>query len=420
MKLNESVKQPLRPKPVTRDDTPPVARRLVGIDILRGLAVLAVVANHTPHYAHGGFRENPWFFPALLMNYGYLGVSLFIVISGFCIHRRAAIQAMATGCWSLNWVQFWKRRFWRLYPPYLAAIVLSLAFAHFFHERTPNVWDAIGRDLTTHLLMVHNLTEEYAGGLGNAAFWSLGTEEQLYGLYFVLFLCLRKVSHKVGLLLAAVVTLAWRCCALFMPTTTLGLGAWYLWPFHFWIHWALGAIAVDAYFGNLRLPRWCYSPCVGATAAIVGMLSNRETFDFLAKTHLDSLLSMEAWSSFVPLISSVGELAFALAFFCVMNWCVQPANSRLFRNPVAIGMSYIGRVSYSVYLVHLPVIFALERYIPFGLSPADWLARCAVYISASLAAGMLFYLLVERWFLAGCCPRLVLRRSRSVAANAAS
>jgi len=414
------VKEPPKPAPVTKRRYPVAATRLVGIDILRGLAVLAVVANHTPHYAHGGFRENPCFFPALLMNYGYLGVSLFIVISGFCIHRRAAIQAMDTGCWSLDWVQFWKRRFWRLYPPYLAAIVLSLAFALLIHDRTPEVWDAIGWDLTTHLLMVHNLTEEYAGGLGNAAFWSLGTEEQLYGLYFVLFLCLRKSSHKVGLLLAAAVTLAWRCSAPFMPTTTLGLGAWYLWPFHFWIHWALGAIAVDAYFGNLRLPRWCYSPRVGATAAILGMLSNRETFVFLAKTRLDSLLNMEAWSSFVPLISSVGELAFALAFFCVMNWCVQPANTRLLRNPIAIGVSCIGRVSYSVYLVHVPVIFALERYTTFGLSPADWLVRCAVYIPVSLVAGMLFYLLVERWFLAGRCPRFVVRRTKAVAANAAS
>src|SRR5262245_22612175 len=100
--------------------------RLQSIDIWRGLAALAVVAIHMRHDAPGGFREHPFFAFWFLSEYGYLGVSLFVVISGFCIHRTSALAKAISGSQKLNWVQFWKRRFWRLYPTYIAAIVFTL------------------------------------------------------------------------------------------------------------------------------------------------------------------------------------------------------------------------------------------------------------------------------------------------------
>lgn len=394
-----------------------VAERLVGIDILRGLAVLVVVMCHVPHYAIGGFRENPWFFPALLIDYGYLGVPLFVLISGFCIHRRASIRQMSSGEWSLDWVAFWKRRFWRLYPPYVAAMLLSVGCAVFLHDRTPNLLSSIWPDTATHLLMVHNLTEDYSGGMGNGAFWSLGMEEQLYLFYFCLFFLISQRSHQVAVLVAAMTTVTWRCVstwthadsATLMPESVGQLGSWALWPFSFWLHWALGAVAVDAYFGNCRLPRWCSSLSVALVVGVAGILSNRLTIGFLAKTGLANTFDFPEWSGYVPLVSSVGELAFAVAFFCVLNWCVRAREHFLLRNPLAIGISYVGKVSYSVYLVHIPTIFVLQKQLPFGHSTADWIQRMLIYVSVSLLFGTVFYWLVERWFLAGRCPQL--RRS---------
>lgn len=396
------------------------ADRIAGVDILRGLAVLAVVANHAPHYALGGFRQNPFFFPALLMDYGYLGVSLFVVISGFCIHRRAAREAAATRRWSLNWLAFWKRRFWRLYPPYLAAIALSLAVAGLVPSNASSLPGNVLFDLLAHLLMIHNLTEQYAAGLGNAAFWSLGMEEQLYALYFVLFLLFRRSAYRVALLIAAGMTLVWRSLVPGLPATGVGLGAWGLWPFSYWLHWTLGAIAVDACCGHVQLPRWCRSIGFTAAFAALGMSSNILTIQFLGKTRLDRWLSTQAWADAVPWISGVGELAFALAFFCLLNWCVQPARARAFRNPLAIGLARLGKVSYSVYLVHLPILVLLQAYLPFGHSPREWLARCLVYISFSVAGGAVFYWLVERWFLAGRCPRLPWGRTAVLVPEAAN
>ncbi|HET8529599.1 MAG TPA: acyltransferase family protein, partial [Methylomirabilota bacterium] len=63
------------------------------VDQLRGLAALAVVLCHL---AVSAYREapnlggDPWPWLALILGFGYLGVPLFFVISGFCIHLPQA------------------------------------------------------------------------------------------------------------------------------------------------------------------------------------------------------------------------------------------------------------------------------------------------------------------------------------------
>src|SRR5205823_14160044 len=89
--------------------------RLTAVDALRGLAALAVLAIHVPHVRppQGG-RKQLLFLPA---EYGTQGVTLFLVISGFCIHLGAA-RALARGAGArCDWAAFWRRRFRRLYPP---------------------------------------------------------------------------------------------------------------------------------------------------------------------------------------------------------------------------------------------------------------------------------------------------------------
>ena len=59
-------------------------------------------------------------------SFGYIGVFLFFVISGFCIHLQWA-KAKANGVEpEIRFGSFWKRRIRRLYPPYIIAILLFL------------------------------------------------------------------------------------------------------------------------------------------------------------------------------------------------------------------------------------------------------------------------------------------------------
>src|SRR5262249_41458413 len=89
--------------------------RLDNIELLRALAVLAVVlyhytAEHPLNYMR--YAAAPW-----PVTYGFMGVELFFIISGYCITMTAG------HCRGL--ALFWARRLSRLWPAYIAAIAIT-------------------------------------------------------------------------------------------------------------------------------------------------------------------------------------------------------------------------------------------------------------------------------------------------------
>ena len=382
------------------------AGRLVTVDLWRGLACLGVLAAHTPREAPGGWREHPFFFVRELLDYGYLGVPFFVVISGFCIHRRAALRLARGQDPRPDWGPFWRRRFRRLYPTYLAAIVFSLVLATL--SGVYAFQDGFAADLISHLLMVHNLSADYNGGLGNGAFWSLGMEEQLYLLYVPLLGLLAVRRGLSVVLLAAAVTVGWRVLTAVGATPVIPpLGSYGTWPFAYWLHWALGAYAVDAWAGNCRLPRWAGSGRLACALALLGGALHYNVFETLALTTFKDVWPIGAVAVRAREITFVLELLFAVAFFCVLNrglaWERAGGAARLRpagRVMLAV-VSGIGRASYSIYLAHIPVIFllmSLEGADPVGRTGAAWAVRFSMHYAAGLLAGFALFWTVERHF----------------------
>ena len=105
--------------------------RLRSIDALRGIAAMGVVVYHC--IGIGPYLQSRFFlvrYPVQLIqltsSFGYIGVFLFFVISGFCIHLQWA-RAQASGVTpTIHFGSFWKRRIRRLYPPYIIALALYL------------------------------------------------------------------------------------------------------------------------------------------------------------------------------------------------------------------------------------------------------------------------------------------------------
>src|SRR5258708_35344259 len=101
-----------------------IPRRLVSLDAVRGFGALWVLSFHISHSQPGpiGLR----YFVTLPFDFAYLAFLLFIVVSGFCIHLSAARSISLSRPPKQKWPEFWRRRFHRLYPPYLFAIAFGL------------------------------------------------------------------------------------------------------------------------------------------------------------------------------------------------------------------------------------------------------------------------------------------------------
>jgi peptidoglycan/LPS O-acetylase OafA/YrhL len=384
------------------------SRRLGAIDVLRGIAALSVVCLHVRHHGidrHLSLRE----IAVLPIDFGYLGVPLFLVISGFCIHLTAASPGQKSIGASFDWRRFWRRRFHRLYPPYLVAIGLSLAG---YYLSSPGAMQANERivslpwDLLTHLLMLQNLFVNYLTGLGNGPLWTLGLEEQLYALYPVYILLRRRVRVVPTLFVVGLITMVWRFGAQAANQITVGpapleIGVWDKWPPGYWLFWVLGAVAAEAYTGAIHLPAWCYSRRAIIRCALIGVLLNEVTLGrFAGSAALISWDHTGSMRTVLRYLTTVSDPAFGICFFILINRSTAlekragMPDHKIFR-----WLRTIGLMSYSLYLVHLPVIHLVETMFSPGQTVASTTFRYLVFVPICLGVGAIFFHLVERHFL---------------------
>jgi len=349
--------------------------RLAYIDGLRGVAIALVLAFHAWKYWRapeasdaGGGR---WDAASSLAGWGYQGVSLFLVISGFLLslpvlrrrHDGAAVWFRPS--------EFFARRCLRILPPYYAALTLMVATSLLLDQRPESYLSVIGPapdtgNVVSHLFLVHNLTRH--AYLLNGSFWSLGLEWQWYFVFpFLLLLCLRST---VGALTATTgLVIVWHVAL----HDLWGIGALPARLFEF----CCGMVAAQLVAGQRRIP------CPGL---VLGMLP--PVFLVAAPylppaaavpgQALDRLgLEQHPWGIMFASLLLLGGRSRAVN--AVLRW----------RPLVRLGL-----VSYSVYLVHEPIVEAVETLTPIAVQRSPVVLILA--IAASTTAGTLFHLLVER------------------------
>jgi peptidoglycan/LPS O-acetylase OafA/YrhL len=375
--------------------TPSRFGRLSSIDALRGAAALGVVLYHTVGTnARFGPRVLNWLAIPVLpaIRFGYVGVFLFFVISGFCIHLSRA-KAQAENKRPVGFKAFWKRRFGRLYPPYLVALILYLGIAAFttrFELTTFYIWDVV-----SHLLMLHNLDSHTVYSI-NGVFWTLAIEEQLYLAYFLLLFLRKRWGWQRTLVACLAARVLWFVFITairerYKVDIPISEGA----ASH-WFTWALGALSVEAMFGLVKLPGWLYRRRLALLflAGSVGL-----TFLLPKVEQLNRPLHDVLWLFLHPL--------WGLGFFVLLNWFVQ-AESRwraVFRTPALIkGLAAVGLFSYSLYLTHELVVMESYHFGFLGLS--ELATAFLVTTPACVAFAYVFFWFAERPYLnAPAAPR---------------
>ncbi len=381
--------------------------RLLAIDMLRGIAALAVVISHLPFSWSGEMGLSGFARPALphwmtgLSHAGASGVNLFLVLSGFCIHMQWARRGAQPNT-EVSFFDFWKRRLRRLYPTYFVALAVTLI--GLLVVKLPStrpmrgIADCVGysslsqliADLVLLLVLAQNLNGASAR-VGNNPFWSLALEEQLYFLYFPFVWVRRKYGWRAALALVVGVTLTWRTAyANNVPGSPV---YWFSVGPAYWLDWVLGAIAVEVHLGHVKISKWWSSPLM-----LVGLVLLAVGFNPPAWNEP----GVELWN--FPFRSAVSDAWLSLASFVMVNLlCAIERSGRLRHNWLATRLRHVGLFSYSLYLVHVP-LQGLVKQLAVKAGMQSVFGILGLRFAVSLLGGALFYWLVERFFLARTRP----------------
>lgn len=322
--------------------------RFTGLDSLRGIAASAVVLNHLQLLLLPG-NAAPWLMdtPLRLLVNGRLAVLAFFVLSGFVL-----TLPMMSGRYG-GYSDFMIKRMCRVYLPFLFVMVVSIllwrltynaAFAdtvHWDEWEVPVDW----RHILGHVLMI-GVDDQHSL---NPPMWTLILEMRVSLIFPLLVLFCRKfgawalpISMILGYMSAKAYNLSGGGTGFYVAENGLGAIALTLYYVQFFIMGILLAIYREAVMKYVSMvPTWSVLLAMGAA-----LLIPVETFSMVP------YLVKELWYGFLA--------AYLVGMIMANGW----VNKKVSVEP----FHYLGKISYSLYLIHSPIILAMA-YLLAGTLP---------------------------------------------------
>ncbi|WP_454805718.1 acyltransferase family protein [Paraburkholderia fungorum] len=344
------------------------------IDAMRGFAALLVAYFHCRQvewvgmqafYQSVGHSFNLSTIAAYLtfpIAWGSAGVPIFFVISGYCIHRGGALRLAKNPAYRLDAANFWVRRFARIYPVLLAALILTLAL-DWVSLQLPPVSHKI-REIGLQAFLVNLFSLQGVAGKtygSNGALWTLSLEVQFYAIYPLLFALRRRLGMTSVLAIVAVIN---------------GVSAYVLerhdiqFFTSYWFSWMLGAWIADVKVRTapeVRSSAWLYVLAVAFIA--LGCVA----------FHFGQYGAFQFWA-----------LGFAFYLYKALE---RPQSASADSAGMRL-LSRFGDFSFSLYLIHLP-IFVLLSSILFRSSLQMSIWPSFGYMLVAVPVAYVFYRRVE-------------------------
>ena len=330
------------------------------IDGLRAVAIVPVIAFHI------------W--PAVVPN-GYLGVDVFFVISGFLIYTILLRDFQAA---TFSFGRFWMRRLKRLYPAIGVLSVSCLVMGYFILQREE--WQSLAEQTvaaftcSANIYMwqhANNYWGESSATMPFLHMWSLAVEEQFYivfpmALYFF-FRSYHRANRLKVLLLIHCLMFAASFAMWVYGTQNHRSAGFYLLPFRAWEILAGCCVAIFVQIRPIReLGNWTSRWLPDAGLCII-----LATFVTATKHGHQS-----------PVLAALCCLGSTLNLLRNTRVPVTPITKLLMSQPAV----FVGRISYSLYLWHWPLIVLGYKVIdPTGIQ----------LLVLSFAAGAISYRVVE-------------------------
>lgn len=345
--------------------------RVDALDGLRGLAALWVVAGHSLNLSGAWIP---------IIGRPLLAVDLFMMLSGALMvyqsDRREAHEPMSS---AVTWLRFWARRFFRIAPLYYLVLLTAMAFGPALGDLREAIADSNGigtemvryddqsaANIFMHASFVFGFMPAYAERTPLPD-WSIGLEMQFY-LLFPLFIL---IAQRVGLW--------WASIGLTIADMVVGLVAW-----DFVASFPQPTLLV------LKLPVF-----------LAGMLLARARATSDARMVVLAVLlaalpvgPMGHWSETVVRVAMAGMLALVLVPGAPAFELVARPMRYVFSRPIS---SWLGEVSYGVYLIHLPILVVAVAYVSnSGFGPMARAAMAlAIALPVSIGLAIIGYRFVE-------------------------
>ena len=327
------------------------------IDGLRAIAILSVVLYHVG---------------VPLITGGFTGVDIFFVISGYLIGGHIYSQ-LRSG--SFSYLHFYQRRAKRILPAFYAVLVFTMLAVLFL--LSPSETRVFGKTAFAATLSASNIlfwkTTDYFNPTNELnpllMTWSLGVEEQFYAVIPLLMVLLVRIRR--GLLMPAIVAVC----------TLSFLFAW-------------RELDPHAVFVFYMLPARAWELGVGVALAVAELNRKRYTLSGL-RAQVSSLTGLVLMLAPVFLLSYTTPFPGSAALPSVFGTALVLASPESWINRRLLSMLplvFIGRVSYSFYLWHWPLLAFARIFYGDILPPTVSI----MVVAAAFAAATLSYFFIEQ------------------------
>ncbi|WP_095012582.1 acyltransferase family protein [Tsuneonella mangrovi] len=328
----------------------PLPRTIPTLDGLRGLAALAVLVSHS---------ANAGFLPAVLGGgFGHVSVGVFFTLSGFLMAHVCFGKPFNRGEIS----QYLVARGSRVLPMFYVVVVVSVALLATIGAGFYGIvnWHRAA----FNLLLLR----------GDGVLWSVPVEVQCYLIFLAVWRAQAR-GHIWPLVL--LLSLAAIVSAYLWAGSAWGVGYVFLWLHFFLIGAALRHLLDDG--ARNRMP----ASLSGSPAMALGLVA-------LAMALLlpPDLRAALGWHSPEPFLDPFVILAMPMLLWAS---CAGAGPMAALAAP---SLRWLGAISFSLYLLHAPIIFLVERLHIAANAPP--FARFALVLAASLLASWITYRLIER------------------------
>lgn len=343
------------------------------IDVIRGIAALSVAFLHIREVDWIGMRAywalhgvDPsarsivayFSFPAI---WGSIGVPIFFVVSGYVIHLGSRDNVISVD----RALMFWLRRFIRIYPTFIAALLITFfldSFARTYGDHA-KFGDLSLRNAVANLFGIVGLTGTPYGS--NGALWSLAIEIQFYVAYPLALVAWRKLGSTPMVLFIVVLNLIGGLIFHYFDIKCF---------LTYYLSWWLGAYVADRKGVSRRTSRQLW---LGISILALGCVL------FFLKNEI--------------LVHTIWSLGFAI----ILDYLLARESQKQVRtknNRISVlvykAFAKLGEFSYTTYAIHLPIAIAFSVVFLAGLKQEN-IYLAVLMLPVALFISYIVYFAVE-------------------------